>query len=76
MSGEWRTLALCAETGGSAFFPEGGEPSGPAKSICRACPVKGACLTDALDTDDVDFGIRGALTAKERRALLKRRKAA
>lgn len=76
MSDGWRSWALCAETGGAAFFPEGGEPSGPAKSICRVCPVKDACLTDALDTGDVEFGVRGALTAKERRELLKRRNAA
>ncbi len=38
----------------------------PAKDICRACPVKAACLTYALDLteagyDDAGMGISPAL---------------
>lgn len=75
MSG-WRAHALCAEVGGESFFPEGGQPSAPARAICAQCPVRSACLEDALVSGDVEFGIRGGKSARERRSLLKKHREA
>jgi WhiB family redox-sensing transcriptional regulator len=41
-----------------------------AKAICAGCPVQAPCLEDALD---VEFGIFGGTTARERVALLGRK---
>jgi WhiB family transcriptional regulator, redox-sensing transcriptional regulator len=68
----WREAALCAQVDPELFFPGKGGPLGPARRICAACPVQAACLTDALNTHDVSYGIRAGLTARQRRALLRR----
>lgn len=50
-----------------------------AKSICRPCPVRVACLRDAIRTGDNQWGIRAGLRPNERRAValeLERRKTA
>lgn len=41
------------------------------KAICAACPVRDACLREALRWDDEGF--RAGLTAGERRTIRKRR---
>jgi WhiB family redox-sensing transcriptional regulator len=38
-----------------------------AKAVCRRCPVRPDCLTDALER--IPNGIAGGLTEDERRAL-------
>lgn len=56
-----------------AFFTEG--PMGPiqaaeAKALCQGCPFRDPCLEAALaDADGLQHGVRGGLTAKERRRL-------
>jgi WhiB family redox-sensing transcriptional regulator len=52
------------------FFPDPGERGkvARAKRICAGCPVRAACLADALDTPSgQDYGIRGGTTREERR---------
>ena len=39
--------------------------------ICRPCPVVVECLADALD-NEIEFGVWGGMTERQRRALLKR----
>ena len=39
--------------------------------ICRRCPVVVECLADALD-NEIEFGVWGGMTERQRRALLKR----
>lgn len=64
----WRDSALCASVGGNVFFPEKGEPTRPAKSVCRRCPVTAECLAYALDID-ARHGVWGGLSERERRRL-------
>jgi WhiB family transcriptional regulator, redox-sensing transcriptional regulator len=66
--GNWRDLALCAQTDPESFFPEKGESVRPAKRVCAACEVRAECLQDALDRGE-RFGVWGGLSERERRAL-------
>ena len=66
----WLTDALCAEVGGTIFFPKKGASANPARSICNQCAVVSECLTDAL-RDDRQVGIRGGLTERERMRILR-----
>jgi len=68
----WAARALCAETDPDAFFPEQGGSTRPAKKVCRKCPVRTACLEDALAQMDM-YGVRGGLSVKERLKLIKDR---
>ena len=58
---DWLADALCAEVGGTIFFPKKGASSNPARSICNQCAVVSECFTDALRYDR-QVGIRGGLT--------------
>ncbi|MFE3381897.1 WhiB family transcriptional regulator [Streptomyces anulatus] len=41
-----------------------------AKALCHGCPFKDPCLSAALgETDELQHGVRGGLTAKERRQM-------
>ncbi|WP_262847710.1 WhiB family transcriptional regulator [Mumia quercus] len=66
----WATVAVCKESQ-DALFVKGAEQN-RAKQLCRACPVKLECLAEALD-NDIEWGIWGGMTERERRALLRRR---
>lgn len=48
------------------FYPERGEDAGPAKHVCRTCPVKSECLDYALKYRE-RFGIWGGLTERGRK---------
>ena len=65
---DWRASALCAEVDPDAFFPEKGESTRAAKTICRKCLVKVECLRSALANDE-RFGVWGGLSDRERRRL-------
>lgn len=75
----WMDDATCTQVDPEIFHPGKGQSPDPAKNVCNGvwsgtpCPVRDACLKDALDTND-NWGIRGGLTAQERRALKKARK--
>ena len=43
-----------------------------AKVVCGACPVRAECLAEALD-NEIEWGVWGGLTERERRALLRKR---
>jgi WhiB family redox-sensing transcriptional regulator len=65
----WRRRAACAAPGvdPELFFPAPGQHGKAARAtrVCARCPVRTACLADALATRD-EYGIRGGLTPKER----------
>lgn len=71
----WMDDALCAEVGGDIHFPEKGESPAPAKRICAACGVRGACLEYALE-NRIEWGIWGGFSAHQRRGMRPGRKAA
>lgn len=76
MSSNWQWAAACSELNWSTpsdsphnpetFFPkrEAGGQCGPAKSICRGCPVREVCLVEGLRQPS---GVWGGLSEKERR---------
>lgn len=66
---DWRQLGSCTKTNPEIFFPEVGEKSAIAKSICqRTCTVLEECLKYALDKDE-KFGIWGGMSTRERKRL-------
>lgn len=73
----WRAHAACAGTDPDLFYPvrPGGRGGGPARqahehaiSICHRCPVAYQCLWYALDHGE-EYGVWGATTPQDRRAL-------
>lgn len=81
----WRLQAACSGMDPEEFFPvgDGDDPNSPGrperqavkqvKAICDdLCPVRQACLEDAIAVGD-SYGIRGGMTAAERRRLVKAR---
>jgi WhiB family redox-sensing transcriptional regulator len=66
----WTTDALCATRDPDLLFVTGAAQREAAR-LCRGCPVRLECLADALD-NEVEFGVWGGLTERQRRALLKR----
>lgn len=76
---DWRHRAACRGQDPELFFPVGN--SGPAllqiaeaKAVCGRCPVADECLSWAL-TSGQDYGVWGAMSEDERRALSRRRTA-
>ena len=67
----WRQRAACHGVDLDVFFPERGEPAGPARQVCAACPVRQPCLDYAV-SNRITHGIWGGLTERERRPLQSR----
>jgi WhiB family redox-sensing transcriptional regulator len=66
---EWVAKALCLSRDPDDLFVRGAAQL-KATGICRNCPVRAECLADALD-NQMEFGIWGGLTERQRRALLR-----
>lgn len=66
----WLDQALCREVDPEIFYPEKGGSTKEAKRVCGECAVAGLCLSDALDRKEM-HGIRGGLSAEERKKLIK-----
>lgn len=69
----WVEQAACRDHDPDLFFAEdvtaeGRKRSIEAKRICLACPVAAECLAFALERDE-RYGIWGAKTTPERRAM-------
>ncbi len=67
----WATAALCQQSSPDELFVRGAEQH-KAKVVCGACPVRAECLAEALD-NEIEWGVWGGLTERERRALLRKR---
>lgn len=68
---DWSARAACRTTDPDALFVQGAAQN-RAKALCSGCVVRTECLADALD-NQVEFGVWGGMTERERRALLRRR---
>lgn len=67
----WEAQAACATEDPDLFFPEPDTPQERiqvAKQICATCPVRRACLEDAMRRAETE-SIRGGLTVQERQKL-------
>lgn len=60
----WRSRAECRETP-EHFFPDDDFAVREAKKMCAQCPVRNACLEEALRFRE-PYGIWGGLTPEER----------
>ena len=67
----WSDLAACKGVGPDELFVRGAAQN-RAKQICTGCPVRTECLAEALD-NQIEWGVWGGMTERERRALLRRR---
>jgi WhiB family redox-sensing transcriptional regulator len=65
----WASKARCRSTDPEELFVRGAAQK-KAAVICRHCPVITECAAEALD-NQVEFGVWGGMTERERRALLK-----
>lgn len=70
---DWRDEALCAQVGGEIFFPEPGESTEPARSVCRDCPVVNDCREYAI-TRFIKHGIWGGTSGRQREQIRARRR--
>lgn len=71
----WSTRAACVGADPDVLYSERRyhRHEHPAVQLCRGCPVKDECLTDALALGPFgQFYVRGGLTPVERRELLRR----
>jgi WhiB family redox-sensing transcriptional regulator len=68
---DWSARAACRATDPDALFVQGAAQN-RAKALCMGCEVRTECLADSLD-NQVEFGVWGGMTERERRALLRRR---
>ena len=72
----WRDHAECRGVDPGIFHPDDEEENEfsaeAAKTICMSCPVRTECLAEALD-NQIEWGVWGGMTERERRALLRRR---
>lgn len=67
----WVDRARCRGLDPEQFFERGLARARPAIQVCQRCPVKEQCLQYALD-NDIDFGVWGGLTERQRRAYQRR----
>lgn len=70
---QWRDEAACVGLDTELFFPVDDRAASveTPRRVCRGCPVRAACLAEALATEDPArrFGIVGGTTPGERRTL-------
>lgn len=68
----WIDEANCRGVDPERFFVRGSLQAKPAQRLCERCPVQETCLEYAL-AHDIDFGVWGGLTERQRRSLQRRR---
>lgn len=70
-----RKQARCATQPTEVMYPDDDDVAGveTAKQICRACPIREACLDHSIAAYE-KFGVWGGMTYPERNRLLRRRR--
>lgn len=71
---EWMARGKCRDLDPALFFPSDGMGVQAAQRICAGCEVRELCLEHAL-ANRVDHGVWGGTSERERRRLLRRRRA-
>lgn len=64
----WSARAACTGSNPDLWFPERGVNPDDARAICATCPVRRECVDYAVRWD-IQFGIWGGLSVRERRRL-------
>lgn len=72
----WQDQAACIGMDPDGFFPGTGQvPAPEALAACGRCPVRAACLEDALSFSHfADHGYWGGTTREQRREIRRRRR--
>lgn len=70
---DWAEHAACKGVDPDLFFPERGTSVEAAQAVCGACPVRLACLEEAI-TRPEKFGIWGGLSERQRRHVRRARR--
>ena len=70
----WMAQGKCRDLPPAVFFPSDGLGVQDAQRICAACPVAEQCLEYALE-NHIDHGVWGGRSERERRRILRRRRA-
>lgn len=67
MTGAWWDSAACKDRAADTFFPDVAHRGAYklARAVCADCPVRQACLEDALSRNE-RYGIWGGKTTRER----------
>lgn len=73
----WRARAACVGVPDDVFFPvEHRRSPVEARRICNACPVRAACLNEAMSVENDSmrgrFGVFGGLTPTQRARLARK----
>lgn len=68
---QWLEQARCQDRETEIFFVRGAAKARRAQNICGNCPVRQECLEYAI-AEEIEFGVWGGLTERQRRALLRR----
>ncbi len=71
----WQDQAACKGVPTEFFYPGADEAPYVIASYCRGCPVRNACLDEAI-TNGETHGIWGGTTWEQRRNLQRRQKRA
>jgi WhiB family transcriptional regulator, redox-sensing transcriptional regulator len=67
----WQKDAACREHPEVTWHPKRGDPTEPAKQVCRGCLVRASCLAYAL-ADETLTGVWGGTSNQERHAARRR----
>lgn len=71
----WMLSGSCREREPGFFFPSDGVGVDRARRVCATCPVKQECLEYALRYR-IEHGVWGGASERERRRILRSRRAA
>ena len=66
----WKGLVSCTEADEPLLFGDNDHQQEAKRVVCRPCLVRRECLVDAIDEKE-EWGVRGGLTERERRNLVK-----
>lgn len=75
----WHKHAACLDSSSDLFFMEienaatNKQRIKEAKEICEVCPVRNACLQQAIDNGE-GFGVWGGMTSRERAKVRRRQR--